>query len=216
VLDEFIVAAKRIADRVLQESPERHAPQVNLGDARCLGGIGDSSIDLVVTSPPYLNAIDYLRGHRLALVWLGYSVPQIREIRGRSIGTERGLTDMDEVGVVDDCLSSLESLVGLSRRVFRIYRRYASDLNATLVTLYRVLKQGGRAVLVMGNSTVEDVYLDNALLAVNLAESTGFSVESRVERELDDRRRYLPPPSTQAGSLGRRMRREVVLTIRKM
>ena len=29
------------------------------------------SVDLTVTSPPYLNAIDYLRGHKMSLVWMG-------------------------------------------------------------------------------------------------------------------------------------------------
>src|SRR3712207_7608036 len=42
-----------------------------------------------ITSPPYLNAIDYLRGHRLSLVWLGYRIGDLRLTRAVSIGAER-------------------------------------------------------------------------------------------------------------------------------
>lgn len=57
----------------LREAPPAMAASIGIGDARRLSDIADHSIDAVVTSPPYLNAIDYLRGHRLALVWLDHS-----------------------------------------------------------------------------------------------------------------------------------------------
>ena len=47
---------------------------IRLGDARTLDGIPDEGFDLVLKSPPYLNAIDYIRGHRLALVWMGHAM----------------------------------------------------------------------------------------------------------------------------------------------
>lgn len=40
------------------------------GDARQLPN-QDSSIDLVVTSPPYATALDYSRAHFLAVPWMG-------------------------------------------------------------------------------------------------------------------------------------------------
>ena len=52
---------------LLMATPPREASDVNLGDARNVA-VPSGSIDLVITSPPYLNAIDYLRGHRLSLV----------------------------------------------------------------------------------------------------------------------------------------------------
>ena len=61
--------------------------EVNEGDARNLP-IRSGTIDLVITSPPYLNAIDYLRGHKLSLVWMGYSIKNIRFLRAHNIGAE--------------------------------------------------------------------------------------------------------------------------------
>ena len=51
--------------------------------------IKDGIADLVVTSPPYLNAIDYLRGHKLSLVWMGHQIEELRELRSANIGSER-------------------------------------------------------------------------------------------------------------------------------
>jgi len=43
---------------------------------------------LVLTSPPYLNAIDFLRCSKFSLVWMGYDVAAVRKIRGVSIDAE--------------------------------------------------------------------------------------------------------------------------------
>jgi DNA modification methylase len=61
------------------------------GDARQLDFIEDDSIDAILTSPPYLNAIDYMRGHKFSLVWFGYTISQLRNIRSEAIGSEKAI-----------------------------------------------------------------------------------------------------------------------------
>src|SRR5262249_30980273 len=87
VLGGFERGVRRLRKAWREEPPLGHV-SVRHGDARTLR-LRRRSVDLVLTSPPYLNAIDYLRGHRLSLVWLGYSVGELRAIRSGSIGTER-------------------------------------------------------------------------------------------------------------------------------
>ncbi|MBF8284316.1 MAG: hypothetical protein HW378_3231 [Anaerolineales bacterium] len=43
---------------------------IQTGDTRRLA-LADDSVDLIITSPPYANAIDYMRAHKFSLVWLG-------------------------------------------------------------------------------------------------------------------------------------------------
>lgn len=74
---------------LLDDEPVPRAGVVRRGDCRNLSTIKRNSIDAIVTSPPYLNAIDYLRGHKLALVWMGHTIPELRDLRGSAIGTER-------------------------------------------------------------------------------------------------------------------------------
>ncbi|MEI2740567.1 MAG: hypothetical protein V9F01_17470 [Chitinophagaceae bacterium] len=62
---------------------------VQLGDARNLKEVDDKSVSAIITSPPYLNALDYMRGHKLSLVWLGYRIDDLGEVRSNSIGVEK-------------------------------------------------------------------------------------------------------------------------------
>lgn len=205
----FCKSAIQIERRLAIGVPQ--SADVSLGDARNLSSITDGSVDLVVTSPPYLNAIDYLRGHRLALVWLGHKIGDLRHIRGSSVGAEKGLqgqADRLQSLVVDTDVESL------STRTQGILYRYAKDMLDVSVELRRVLKRGAPAVLVVGNSTVRGTFVDNAAVVRRATESVGFTTEEVSERELPTNRRYLPPPSTAGAALDRRMRKEVILTLR--
>jgi hypothetical protein len=74
-----------------KEPAENQPPaSVQKADARDLPLRG-GTVDVVITSPPYLNAIDYLRGHKLSLVWMGYSVSELRSLRSGNIGSEVGV-----------------------------------------------------------------------------------------------------------------------------
>jgi putative RNA methylase family UPF0020 len=51
-------------------------------DARCLPA--PSRIDAVITSPPYMNELDYVRDNRLRLWFLGRGLPQLHDISRRN------------------------------------------------------------------------------------------------------------------------------------
>lgn len=211
VYDGFVRSARLIAKR-LDPHLITGSAEVWTSDARDLGLIGDQSIDLVLTSPPYLNAIDYLRGHRMALVWLGYSISDLRCIRSGSIGAERSLSEAASSldispFVIESEASSLEP------RHKGWIRRYAHDMHATLGQLRRVLKQDGRVVLVLGNSFLRGAAIDNAGLVESLAQGLGFRLCEKRVRAIPARRRYLPPPSERRTALDNRMRNETVLTL---
>lgn len=65
-------------------------------DSRRLVRVRRSSIDAIFSSPPYLNAIDYLRGHKFSLVWMGYGIPELRSLRSKTVGAERALDHSSE------------------------------------------------------------------------------------------------------------------------
>jgi hypothetical protein len=188
---------------------------VRQGDARKLSDIPNSGIDLVVTSPPYLNAIDYMRGHRLSLIWLGYTVAELRKIRSESIGTERGLPE-DRAGEVSH-LIELSTDAGLDRSdlPMGVIARYCHDLTAFSSELSKKLKTGGNAVLVVGNSTLKGKYIRNDLMVQHSFESSGLECIDRQERELPENKRYLPISSTSKSPLSKRMRTEIILTMTK-
>jgi len=173
------------------------------------------SIDLVITSPPYLNAIDYLRGHKMSLVWMGYTIQQLRELRSNSVGTEIGQSEIPE-----ELLSAKRAIgrvPGLHPRIDRMVNKYIVDMNSVMAEIRRVLRPHGKVVVVVGNSTLRGTFLKNSRLIVELGRINGLTLTHRHRRQIPKSKRYLPPPCSQpsATPLASRMRTEVVLTFSK-
>ena len=206
----FLRSARYLATRLEPDLIKGQA-EIRLGDARTLEGIDDESFDLALTSPPYLNAIDYLRGHRLTLVWLGYEMKPLRQIRSASVGAEKMMLEKDtSVDILPFVLERENSEVG--PRYLGWIQRYAYDIDAILFQIRRVVKRSGQLVMVLGNSFIRGAEIDNAGLVEALAEKAGFQLENRHVREIPARRRYLPPPGDGQNTLDVRMRTETVLT----
>jgi SAM-dependent methyltransferase len=204
----------RSVRRRLSEAPLKSSGEVTLGDARFLTNVGDSEVDAVMTSPPYLNAIDYTRGHRLSLVWLGYSLPTLRRIRTTSVGAERGLdheaASRPSQNICDEIVAS-GSLPGSYKSMVL---RYAEDLYRIMSELVRVLKPTGRVILVVGNSCLQGTFVRNSAGVIRAASLVGLRLVHKTERDLPVGSRYLPMPKDHRNPLGRRMRTETVLTFR--
>lgn len=184
---------------------------VDFGDARELHQLQSSAVDLVLTSPPYLNAIDYLRGHKLSLVWLGFTIEQLRIIRGTSIGSERSRTN-NVSSATTEVMNAICDAEMLPARYAGMITRYSGDICDLMKEISRVLKPSGRAVLVVGDSCIHSVFVSNSNGIVRAARLNGLELIARSSREIPNSKRYLP--ITAGGAIGRRMRIEHVLTFR--
>jgi hypothetical protein len=206
----FARSAREVARRHATLDVRRPAKEkllLDRADARSLP-LADDSIDMAMTSPPYLAAIDYLRGHRMSLVWMGYTMDELRSLRGTTIGSERARGDgNDHEALICEMLGS-----DAPRRTRGVLRRYLYDLHAVLSETARVLKTGGSAVFVVADATLFGLPVALGDVVDRLAHSVGLEQRERVERELPADRRYLPPPRSQEkSSLKGRMRHEVCL-----
>lgn len=177
------------------------------GDARAMP-IGPESVDIVICSPPYLNAIDYIRTSKFTLVWMGHRLHELREVRSHSVGSEAGGGARLRSDLPAEMLQDLN---GLEPRYQSIVARYATDLLEFAHELKRVLKSAGQFTLIVGNSTLRGVYVKNSELLKWSLSKVGLLLVSEILREIPDNRRYLPPPSTQKDQTPR-MREEVVIS----
>ena len=208
----FLRSVRHVASK-LQPDAIRGRADIRRADARLLENMENDSFDLALTSPPYLNAIDYLRGHRLALVWLGYEMGWLREVRAASVGAERALPKGEALPMDISPFVLEQGGAAIEAKHWGWLRRYASDMHAVLHRLGEVVKANGRVVMVLGNSILRGVEVDNAGLIEALATNIGFRPKGRDVREIPARRRYLPPPGSGQGPLDTRMRTETVLTL---
>ena len=181
------------------------------GDARALP-IESASVDMVITSPPYLNAIDYLRGHKLSLVWMGHSISEIRAIRTGNIGTEAS-EESTPNKAIQEAIKAMADIESLDKRRLGMVRRYVCDMGKVMEECARVLKHEGRAVFVVGDSAISGVFIKNSEGLIRLADGNGLSLVSRHKRPIETKRRYLPPPEFKSAgdNMRGRMREEVIL-----
>lgn len=210
-IERFQSAVEAVVKRhcqVSQKRPGGSRLRLNIADARKLP-LRANSVDVVMTSPPYLQAIDYLRGHRMSLVWMGHTIEELRELRGESIGAERGAapepvySDVLQVAVKEDLDSRSEKIVS----------RYISDMGAVLRETARVLRPNGHATFVVADAKVRGNPVSICEIVKGTAAVAGFEAVEHSVREIATARRYLPPPVARgSNSLDQRMRVEHCLT----
>lgn len=210
----YLVSARAVLERhrkLARRRPPGQRLRLFRGDARNLG-MASESVDIVMTSPPYLQAIDYLRGHRMSLVWMGHTIRELRELRSASIGSER----MGELADAFQGVVPKRTAGRFGRRGKGILERYASDLGAVMLEIARVLKPEGEATLIVADATLEGEKVPIAGLVARVAKRSGLEPIDKSRRSLPRGSRYLPPPSVGgSNSLDRRMKIEHRLTFRK-
>ncbi len=207
--DYFVDEVEHVLRNALDSKAARKQASVRLGDARKLP-IASDSIDLVLTSPPYLNAIDYIRCSKFTLVWMGFSIEKLTNIRRSSVGTEAVDSDSLEDAELNK-LAQLLTLSGLSKRHLGIVLTYMYDMRTCIAEVARVLAVGGKAVYVVGENTIRGQYIETAKIIKSLARRRGLRLTSSRRRILPHNRRYLPPPKRAKSALDGRMRAEIIL-----
>ncbi len=212
--DKFLTAAKTVAENSPRANVGETLPatKVSVGDARFLK-IPNASIDLVITSPPYLNAIDYMRCSKFSLVWMGFSIEKLRRIRRKSVGSEAIRKGILDSTIINEIIRALKLRPALSPHHTYILAQYIQDMYRAIAETARVLNRNGEAVYVVGETTVRGTYIRNSAIVSQVASHVGLKLVKRRSRALPANRRYLPPPNAtrSANALDARMRREVVL-----
>ena len=172
---------------------------VLLGDARKFNSyVARETIDLIVTSPPYLNNYDYADRTRLETYFWGIYrtwADITREVRDHLVmaaTTQVRMASMDGIrecpGIrqVDqqihtelvDIISRLESMraVKKGKKTYDyVVAGYFEDMLQLLAGARDVLKTGGRFVLVLGDSAPYGVHIPTEQIFGKLAIAIGFS-----------------------------------------
>lgn len=188
-IDQFAARlAKNLA--LLDALPEGGPPpRICRADARALPFAAES-VDLVVTSPPYANAIDYMRAHKFSLVWFGKSPAELARLRRRYIGSEfRGAEGVTLPPRTQDVVARVHRADPARGRILR---KYYGEMTATLREICRVTRAGAAVILVVGSSTMRGIDTETHHCLREIAAAIGFETEEPVERRLDRDRRMLP------------------------
>jgi site-specific DNA-methyltransferase (cytosine-N4-specific) len=141
----------------IMDKPRENA-RVHLADGRELRFINDDTVNLIVTSPPYLNAYDYHKYHRHRLYWLDADVQFARD---------------EEIGKHD-----------VFTRPGAKPDQYFDDMTRCFKEWSRILRKGGKAIVVIGDAIVSGESVPVADRFIEIMGSLNIELEKRWIRRL--------------------------------
>ena len=143
--------------------------------------------DLAVTSPPYVNAVDYPRTHQLEMYWLGFAQNSLTALKKQNVGTESVSASQyklrHEIGVPEADRVMANIFEDDPRRAFIAFK-YLEDMRKNLIEVYKVLREGGRYIIVVGNNRIRGQLFENWKYLMPIAENVGFGVETYFGSEI--------------------------------
>jgi SAM-dependent methyltransferase len=147
-------------------------------------------VDAILTSPPYLTRLDYVRAtlpELLLLEQLGI-VESIVRLRRSMLGTplttarsQRNLAVLPEA--IQSILKQISEHSSKASNTYyhRFFAAYFFDLQASLAHVCRSLKSGGKACIVVQGSHYKEIRIDLAKLTSDILNQLGMEVDRFVE-----------------------------------
>lgn len=136
--------------------------KVYLGDARKMDFLESGVFDAIITSPPYLNKIEYTRVYAIEY----------------------------ELFFEDVKVDPIRSYIGLNPKSFvdqfpelhlpEAAKAYFYDMKLALEEMFRVLKSGGKVAIVVAGGVFPDRVVESDILLAELSERIGFNVDKLI------------------------------------
>lgn len=152
---------------------------VQCGDSRKLP-CEKNKATLIVTSPPYVTSYEYADLHQLPSLWFGY-LSELAEFRKIFIGS--AYKDRDRIDLESSLAEEIVTQLGENKKG-REVKNYFADMLETFIEMKRVLKKGGRACIVIGNTQFQGVNILNAEVFQKQFGNIGFKTHDIIHREI--------------------------------
>lgn len=150
-----------------------------------------NSVDIIVTSPPYLGAQKYIRSSSLGIGWLGLAESnKLRQLEDNSIGREH-FSQHRYSALPKETLSEADDLI---QTVFlsnplraHIAVTYLNEMRLAFENCYRLLKNGGSLVLVSGCNMICGNVFNTTKYLKSICENIGFDTTLEVTDAIKSR-----------------------------
>lgn len=195
--DKVINELKYDIERSMKQSKINNKMRLFNEDSRkgIASEIENDSIDLVITSPPYLNSRDYTDTYMLELKTLGFTKTneEIKELRTKTLRSHVQIKWDDTSNLNNELLkNTLKELEEASKNIEKwnesiidMVRLYFVDMQNIFHVLYEKMKKNGRIYFNVSNSAYFNILINTLEICASIAEQEGFTVlEIRDARKL--------------------------------
>lgn len=155
--------------------------EIRLEDARKTT-ITEGTIGTIITSPPYVTSYEYADIHQLTGFWFEY-IKDLSLFRKDFIGTfysnnqETKTSSIIGQQIVDDLYKKD------SKKACEV-ANYFNDMHKVGQEMYRILKPGGHACIVIGNTSFREIKIKSAEVFYEMLINSGFTEEKVIKRSI--------------------------------
>ncbi len=156
----------------------------------------DRTVDLIITSPPYVTSYEYADLHQLSLLWFGEDKKHFKkwdkvaneflDFKKQFIGSShKKVTHKDfSSRIAESIVAGLEAQ---DRSLSQSVASYFADMQAAFTEMYRILKKGKKACVIIGNTELKGVPILNAQVATEQMINLGFKKVRLIKREVSNK-----------------------------
>ena len=168
----------------------------------------DNYFDCVITSPPYCNRYDYTRTYALELIFLGCDNEMVKELRQSMLSCtvenkskiesiKQFYESINRINTFEIVFQTFESSAAMreiielldyyksikklnNNGISRMVKNYFFEMAFTIFELTRILKKGGRIIMVNDNVQYAGEEIPVDLILSEFAENFGLKVEQII------------------------------------
>jgi len=162
----------------------------------------ENKIDLAVTSPPYINAFDYVRCLKLENLWLDFlKENELNEKKKEQMGTEKiykeEYSKKPKSTDIPNADKIIENIYQQDKKRGHVVYRFFTEMREVLRKLFDNINPGGHFIIVIGKNTIRDNIVDTPQYLRKIAEQEGFNCKKVFSYIIKNR--YLNIPRSGRG-----------------
>ena len=200
-LDLFIDRVSVFSKIISQESTNRiiHSSSISSLKQKLTG----LTIDLAITSPPYIKAIDYIYNQMVELFWIGdLFLMQTQEQQNIKKIQYIGNKQIQKSEFVDySPFNTLLNIKKLDKKLQRVYTddiknghkhsyitfKYFTEMEKHFAEMSKCLKKDTHYIMVVGDSTVSDNYFETSDFLIEIAKRNNFKLTNKWGYQIKNR-----------------------------
>ena len=172
-----------VAPAMVRKNPSKYLG-IKIGDAR-KQPIPGRSVDLIVSSSPYVTSYEYADLHQLSTIWLDLA-DDLTEYKKEFIGTSYKKYENKRLRS-RLALDVVNKMLDVNQKMAKEIEAFFIDMEGVFGESFRILKHGGRCCYVIGNTRLKGVDILNAEVFAESLQYSGFKLDRIIKREISSK-----------------------------
>jgi len=165
--------------------------------------LGGRIVDIVITSPPYIKAIDYIYNQMVELFWIGDLFDMNTQAKQNTrkehyIGTKHlpkrkfaQYTPFSETLGISELDEKLKAVYTNDKKNGHKHAyvafKYFTDMDRHFAEVAKCLNSNAHYIMVVGDSSVSDVFFETTKFLTDIAERNGFKIVNKWGYQIKNR-----------------------------